>query len=173
MKLTTSILATIIALSAISFGCSSASNSNATAVKPATPSSAQSAVPTPTSAVVAPTPTDDAPRITLADAKAAYDSGDALIIDTRNDSAYQMEHIKGSINIPTGTLDANVGKLSKTKKMIVYCSCATEHTSAMLVSELQKRGYKNSFALVGGTKAWNDAGFPMQKAAAAPSPTVK
>ena len=162
MKLKTSILASVIVFASFGLGCSTVANTSATS-KPASSAAAPAAVAAATSAVVAPTPVDDAPRITLAEAKAAYDSGNALIIDTRNDSAYQMEHIKGSINIPTGTLDANIDKLSKTKKMIVYCSCATEHTSAMLVSELQKRGYKNSFALVGGTKAWNDAGFPMEK----------
>ena len=166
MKLKTSFFASLIVLTSLGLGCSNVANTAATA-KPTT-SATSSAPPattstTPTSAVVPPAPIDDAQRISLADAKSAFDSGNALIIDTRTDSAFKMEHIKGSINIPTGTLDANVAKLSKTKKMIVYCSCATEHTSAMLVSELQKRGYKNSFALVGGTKAWNDAGFPMEK----------
>jgi len=32
-----------------------------------------------------------------------------------------------------------------------------------LVSDLQKRGFKNSFALVGGTQAWKSAGYPMEK----------
>lgn len=32
-----------------------------------------------------------------------------------------------------------------------------------MVSELQKKGYKESYALLGGTQAWINAGYPMQK----------
>jgi rhodanese-related sulfurtransferase len=32
-----------------------------------------------------------------------------------------------------------------------------------LVSELKKKGIENSYALVGGTKAWKDASYPMEK----------
>ncbi|MBK6749277.1 MAG: rhodanese-like domain-containing protein [Acidobacteria bacterium] len=52
----------------------------------------------------------------------AFDDGSAIFIDTRADSTYKLEHIKGSINIPAGTVDANMSKLSKGKKLIAYCS---------------------------------------------------
>lgn len=29
---------------------------------------------------------------------------------------------------------------------------------------LMDKGYKNAYALVGGTKAWKDAGYPMEAA---------
>jgi rhodanese-related sulfurtransferase len=32
-----------------------------------------------------------------------------------------------------------------------------------LVQKLKEKGIKNGFALVGGTKAWKDAGYPMEK----------
>jgi len=32
-----------------------------------------------------------------------------------------------------------------------------------LVSELKKKGIKNAFALLGGTLAWKNAGYPMEK----------
>ena len=67
-------------------------------------------------------PVDNAPRITLADAKKAFDDGTAIFIDTRSDTTYKQEHITGSINIPTGSLDANISKLNKGKKLIAYCS---------------------------------------------------
>ena len=67
-------------------------------------------------------PLDNAARISLADAKKAFDDGTAIFIDTRSDATYKQEHITGSINIPTGTLDANLSKLNKSKKLIAYCS---------------------------------------------------
>ncbi len=75
-----------------------------------------------TPVVVGVTPTDDAARISLADAKAAFDAGTALFVDSRAEAAYKVEHIKGAINIMTGQLDAKLKNLPKDKKIIVYCS---------------------------------------------------
>ena len=68
------------------------------------------------------TPADDAPRITIADAKKDYDAGTAVIVDVRAESAYKEEHIKGSLNITIDTMVASVNKLPKGKKIIAYCS---------------------------------------------------
>lgn len=65
---------------------------------------------------------DDAPRITLADAKKEYDAGSAVIIDVRAESAYKAEHIKGALNITIETLAADLNKIPKGKKIIAYCS---------------------------------------------------
>ena len=63
----------------------------------------------------------DAPRISLADAKKAYDAG-ATVIDVRDAAAYKTEHIKGALHIPISEAAANESKLPKGKKIIVYCS---------------------------------------------------
>ena len=68
------------------------------------------------------TPSDDAPRISLADAKAAYDAGTALFVDTRAEAAYKQEHVKGAINLPMDKLEAKLKELPKDKKIIAYCS---------------------------------------------------
>lgn len=63
----------------------------------------------------------DAPRISLADAKKAYDAG-ATVVDVRDSTAYKTEHIKGALHIPISEAAANEDKLPKGKKIIVYCS---------------------------------------------------
>jgi len=63
----------------------------------------------------------DAPRISLADAKKAYDAG-ATVVDVRDVTAYKTEHIKGALHIPIAEAAANESKLPKGKKIIVYCS---------------------------------------------------
>ncbi len=91
----------------------------------ASPPSAANNSPLPASKAVQPEPkavVDDAPRISLADAKKDYDTGSAVIVDVRAESAYKEEHIKGSLNITVDTLAANLNKLPKGKKIIVYCS---------------------------------------------------
>ncbi|MGI8467668.1 MAG: rhodanese-like domain-containing protein [Pyrinomonadaceae bacterium] len=68
------------------------------------------------------TPDDGAPRITLADAKADYDAGRAIIVDARPADSYKVEHIKGAINVPLGDFEANYKTIPTNKKIIVYCS---------------------------------------------------
>lgn len=65
---------------------------------------------------------DDAPRITLADAKKEFDSDTAFFIDVRKESSYKEEHIAGAVNITKDTLAAHLNKIPKGKKIIAYCS---------------------------------------------------
>ena len=64
----------------------------------------------------------DVPRIELQDAKRDYDSGSAVIVDSRPEQQYTMEHIAGAINVPAGSSDTEFDKIPKGKKIIVYCS---------------------------------------------------
>lgn len=74
-------------------------------------------------AVVTITPqTVDANRITVADAKKDFDAGTAVFVDVRAEAAYKMERIKGALHIPLESLDSQVSKLPKGKKLIIYCS---------------------------------------------------
>ena len=65
---------------------------------------------------------DDAPRITLADAKKDFDAGNVVFVDTRAASAYQNEHIKGAINMPMEAVEARYKEIPADKKIIAYCS---------------------------------------------------
>ena len=65
---------------------------------------------------------ENAPRITLADAKKDFDANGAVIIDVRNEEAYKVEHIKGAINLAKGVSDEQLNKIPKGKKIIAYCS---------------------------------------------------
>lgn len=93
------------------------------AEKAATSTAANNAAAPNVAKVEAPSPTpDDAPRISLADAKKDYDAGKVVIVDVRNETDYAAEHIKGALNIPSTMIDANADKLPKGKKIIAYCS---------------------------------------------------
>ncbi|HLM00962.1 MAG TPA: rhodanese-like domain-containing protein [Pyrinomonadaceae bacterium] len=65
---------------------------------------------------------DDAPRISLADAKKDFDAGKVVFIDTRAEATYKQEHIKGAINIPMEAVDARYKEIPTGKKIIAYCS---------------------------------------------------
>jgi len=65
---------------------------------------------------------EEAPRISLEDAKKAFDAGDVVFVDTRAAAAYKTEHIKGAINIPAGEFEKRYAEVPKGKKIIAYCS---------------------------------------------------
>jgi 3-mercaptopyruvate sulfurtransferase SseA len=65
---------------------------------------------------------DDAPRITLAEAKKEFDAGNAVFVDTRAENTYNNEHIKGAVNVPMEAFEAKYKNIPTGKKIIVYCS---------------------------------------------------
>ena len=64
----------------------------------------------------------EADRISLADAKKEFDAGAAVFVDVRSPEAFNQERVAGALNIPVSDIDANINKLPKGKKIIVYCS---------------------------------------------------
>jgi 3-mercaptopyruvate sulfurtransferase SseA len=69
-----------------------------------------------------PLPTDSAKRITADELHKLWSSNQVLIIDTRAESAYQQEHIKGSISMPTGTVLQRIDELPRDKMIAAYCT---------------------------------------------------
>ena len=65
---------------------------------------------------------NEAPRISLADAKKAFDEGTAIFIDTRNSVAYNDERIKGALNFTVSDVEKRIAEIPKDKKIIAYCS---------------------------------------------------
>lgn len=76
----------------------------------------------PAQPVQAMNPADAAPRITVAELQQKLERGEAVIYDTRAKSAYEQEHIKGSLSMPTGEVADRVGELPKGKLIVFYCT---------------------------------------------------
>jgi len=66
----------------------------------------------------------EVPRITAEEAKVAYDSGKAIIVDVRSADSYVASHIAGAISIPLGEIELNPTGLDlrKEKWIITYCT---------------------------------------------------
>jgi 3-mercaptopyruvate sulfurtransferase SseA len=64
------------------------------------------------------------PRIEVDKAKAAVDSGAAVLIDVRSADAYASGHAAGAISIPLGNFETNIESLSleKSQWIITYCT---------------------------------------------------
>ena len=106
---------------------------------------------------------NEVPKISVADAKKEVDAGAAVIVDSRNEIVYKMEHITGSISVPNGSPKEKYDAVPKDKKVIVYCACNGEGTSINLAYQMNQAGFPNTYAMVEGFQGWKTAGYPMTK----------
>lgn len=105
-------------LLAIGMGCNNAAKPTITKVE--TPKQTQQQ--TPQADAHDHSQDNNAARITLADAKKAFDEGTAVFVDTRDSSSYNFNRIKGAIHLPMSEFATGWQKLPKGKKIIAYCS---------------------------------------------------
>ena len=63
-------------------------------------------------------------RVTVEEAKAALDSGAAVIVDVRSQAAYDTSHIAGALFIPLGAFETDIANidLPKDQWIITYCT---------------------------------------------------
>ena len=104
---------TIILLGAIILGCNSAerkvSEFAQAADKKASPEQSSP-------------PSDGARRITVAETQELVKKGQAVIIDVRNQAAYDQGHIQGAKLIPSAEILNHVDELPHDKTIVTYCS---------------------------------------------------
>ena len=67
-------------------------------------------------------PYPDIKRVSVQDAKAAYDIGNAVFVDVRGSQYYDQAHIIGALSIPEDELPQRFNELQKTDWIITYCT---------------------------------------------------
>ncbi len=67
-------------------------------------------------------PYPEVPRVALADAKTAFDDGNAVFVDVRSASDYASEHISGALSIPETEMPARLTELNPQDWIITYCT---------------------------------------------------
>jgi rhodanese-related sulfurtransferase len=112
-----------------------------------------------TQAPVGATANSEARRISVAEAAKIVSAGKFLFVDVRIPSDYRASHIRGAVNIPASEIAERAGELTREAFIITYCTCPEEHASARAVRDLQRLGFSQVGALVGGMDAWMEAGF--------------
>lgn len=68
------------------------------------------------------TPYPQVERISLQDAKSAYDAGTAIFVDVRDEGSYRAAHIPGASNIPFNQLQDRLDELDPDQWIITYCT---------------------------------------------------
>lgn len=65
---------------------------------------------------------DNIPRVSLEEAKAAYDSGEAVFVDVRTADSYAQDHIPGALSMPLNQVEARLAELDPESWIITYCT---------------------------------------------------
>ncbi|APV44410.1 Rhodanese-related sulfurtransferase [Dehalogenimonas formicexedens] len=115
-------------------------------------------------------PSDTAPnqtirKISVAEAKTLIQTNagkaDFVVLDVRTPSEFSQGHLSGAINIDynAGNFQAEVSKLDKNKRYLVYCR--TSHRSGLAVDIMKDLGFKEVYDMDGGIEAWMSAGYPV------------
>jgi|PlaIllAssembly_1097288.scaffolds.fasta_scaffold40002_3 3-mercaptopyruvate sulfurtransferase SseA len=61
-------------------------------------------------------------RVSLTDAKAAFDAGRAVFLDVRDSASYNAGHIPGAVSIPINDLPNRMDELNPKSWIIPYCT---------------------------------------------------
>jgi 3-mercaptopyruvate sulfurtransferase SseA len=87
-------------------------------ISPAPPPQPTLAAPT----AAAEIPNPEIPRVSLGNAKAAYELKSAVFVDVRDVQSYQASHIPGAVSIPLADLPNRLNELKSTDWIITYCT---------------------------------------------------
>jgi 3-mercaptopyruvate sulfurtransferase SseA len=61
-------------------------------------------------------------RVSIKDAKAAYEIGNAIFLDVRGEQYFQQARIPGALSIPEEQLPQRLNELQKSEWIIPYCT---------------------------------------------------
>ena len=89
-----------------------------------------------------------------------YDRNEILLVDVRETSEFDQEHIAGALLLPMSSFDPEIFPELPGKKVVLHCAIGkrSEAAGKMLLNE----GYPGVIHLTGGLDAWKAAGYPTE-----------
>ena len=91
---------------------------------------------------------------------------DLVIVDVRERDAYDAGHVPGARHLARGQLELRVDKELPDPTARILTCCEFGKISTLAAATLRTMGYTRALALDGGMRAWREAGYPLEKAAA-------
>ena len=88
------------------------------------------------------------------------EAGEIILVDVRETSEYEQEHISGSVLCPLSVFNPNL--FPKIPDKVVVIHCAIGKRSAAAAKQLIKNGHSRIANLQGGIKAWKNSGGPTE-----------
>jgi sulfur-carrier protein adenylyltransferase/sulfurtransferase len=91
-------------------------------------------------------------EVTVVELKKMMDNSEGFqLIDVREEHEAEIATIGGEL-IPMGNIMDNLDKISKEKKVVVYCRSGNR--SGVIVQTLEGQGFSNVYNMKGGITAW-------------------
>jgi rhodanese-related sulfurtransferase len=112
---------------------------------------------------------DGIPTVPLEDALAKFLTEEAVFLDARSTTDYQLGHIRGALNLPVhdGAFGERLQKFSLQVdlevELIIYCDGIGCTLSPELASILKGLGYRDVKILINGWTEWIMAGMPIEE----------
>ncbi|MBK8092781.1 MAG: rhodanese-like domain-containing protein [Verrucomicrobiaceae bacterium] len=102
-------------------------------------------------------------HVQAAEAAKLISDGKITVLDVRTADEFGEGHIKGAKNIDIFADDfaAQLGKLDKTKPVLVHCQSGGRSTRSL--ETFEQLGFKDVTHLDGGFAGWSKAGLPVEK----------
>lgn len=107
-------------------------------------------------------------RVDPAEARAAAETGRALIVDIRRDSQRERDGVvPGAVFIPRNELEwrADAASEARDERLVSGCRvilmCDEGYQSSLAAAVLQELGLEDATDLAGGFHAWRGAGLPV------------
>lgn len=89
-------------------------------------------------------------------------SGDAVIIDVREDHEYAAGHVNGSYHMPMSAFDPSAIPTVREGQRLVFMCAAGQRSQTVAHHVLSHNMVDRAYNAVGGMNAWQAAGLPIE-----------
>jgi molybdopterin/thiamine biosynthesis adenylyltransferase/rhodanese-related sulfurtransferase len=103
-------------------------------------------------------------------ARALLDTGEAVVVDVREQDEWDEGHLPGAVHVPRGHLEARIERAAPDPAQQVLLYCSAGNRSAFAAKTLEEMGYEDVLSLAGGFTDWKRNGFPIQMQAGLDAP---
>lgn len=83
-------------------------------------------------------------------------------LDVREDHEYATDHARGARHVGKGIIERDIEALIPDKEAEIILYCGGGFRSVLAADALQQMGYTRVSSMMGGIKAWREAGYPME-----------
>jgi glyoxylase-like metal-dependent hydrolase (beta-lactamase superfamily II)/rhodanese-related sulfurtransferase len=115
-----------------------------------------------------PAPALDLPEISVEEVRGLIGTGGdsrRLLLDVRQPEEYtgELGHLPGAILVPLPELPARLGEIESYRDKTVIAICRSGSRSAKAATMLRDAGFRDVWNMTGGTLAWRERGFPVER----------
>lgn len=112
----------------------------------------------------------DVPTVSPEQAANMLSNKQAIMIDVREQSEWDEQHIEGAIFIPLDQVESRMSEIAQYKDSPIIMQCRSGKRSKVAGGQLIDAGFTKVYNLDGGILAWNKQGLDTIRGAATTKP---